>query len=272
MAEELESTETENQAENVQDEFDLGEDTQDMINAETSEETDEEEQKPEKPINQEAVQKRIDEITFEKYEEKRKREELEKKLADLEEKINKQEAAKEDIVIPDLPDVYDDDYDEKIKARDAAIGKAAEIRARKKIEEDQIKQETSRQWALKQKKILENVEKMYASAPEYGITKEELQVADTRICQFIKDPGLAEFIVSQKDAALIVKYLSSSATELEKISSLNPLDASVYIATKVTTDAKKLKPGVTKAPDPIDIPKGKAKPKTNRFMEGVKLE
>ena len=274
---ETKPTEAENQVENELENVDFGDDVQNQeIENETPQETDgqetQQEVKEEKPINQEAVQKRIDEITFAKYEEKRKREKAEADLAELQAKLMKQEAAKENIDIPDLPDIYDEDYEDRIKAREVAIEKAAEIRARKKFEDEAKQKLNAAQFEKQHSDVMKQVDKMYSSVSDYGMTKEELQKADETVSKFIKEPDLARFLIAQDDAALLIKYLSSSATELEKISGMSPLNASVYIATKVSSEAKKLKPGLTKTPEPPEIPKGKATPKKDPFLEGVKFE
>lgn len=224
-------------------------------------------------INQEAVNKRINEITFQKYEEKRKREQLEEELNQLKAKIEKQNTSSDDVQIPDLPDVYDDDYEEKIRAREAALKKAAELNARKTFLKEQEQQVLQEKMKRQQDEVMKQVNNMYSSAKKLGISEEELKSADATVSNFIKDPSIARFILAQDDAALIVKYLSSSAQELESLSSMDPLHASVRIATKIASEAKKLKPSsITQTPDPIEIPKGKATLKDDPYLEGAKFE
>lgn len=277
MTEDLKPTEAENQAETDLENVDFGDENQDLDEkTETPQETDGPDESkidpPKKEINQEAVQKRIDEITFEKYEEKRKREKLEEELAELRASLEKRKAAEENIEIPDLPDIYADDYAEKVRQRDEALRKSAEIEARKKLKKEQEQAKFQADFEKRQAEINQNVERMFSTASEYGISKDELTEADRKVSKFITDPELARFILSQKDSALIIKHLSSSATELEKIQQLSPLEASAYIATKVSVQAAKLKPDLTKTPDPQDLPKGKAKPKKDPFLEGVSFE
>lgn len=230
------------------------------------------EQQEAKPINQEAVEKRINKITFEKNEERRKRELIEQQLNEIQAKLDTRQAASENIEIPELPDVYDDDFDTKLKAREEALARAAAAKERNAILKEQQQKAQMDEAKAQNAKIAEQVDAMYSSAKELGINKEELEQADKTVSQFISDPSLAKFILAQKDSALIVKYLSSSAVELEKLRNMDSLNASVRIATKIASEASKLKPGVTRTPDPLDIPSGKATSSTNPYLKGVLLE
>lgn len=251
---------------------DFGDDPSPENQTQTPEDNESSEQTEQKPINQEAVEKRINKLTFEKHEERRKREKLEADLAEIKAKLDKRQQKAEEVVIPDLPDVYDDDFDKKVAEREAALAKAAAIKERKAILEEQRRQEAQRAAEARNAEIAKQVDAMYSSAKEYGISKDELEQADLTVSQFIQNPDLAKFILAQKRSALIVKYLASSAVELEKIQNMDPLSASVYIATSISSEAEKLKPNVTRTPDPIDIPSGKSAPNEDPFLRGVKLE
>lgn len=276
--EEKQSTDTENQVnDGMNIDFGDEEETTDKTQSEEpSAESPEEQQTPESKeesfINQEAVNKRINEITFQKYEEKRKREQLETELNQLRLKLEDRKKESEDIPIPPLPDPYDDDYSGKIKAREQALQQAAELKARKTFEANQKKKAMMDQLEAQNATIKKQVETMFEKGKKHGISEEDLREADRTVSNFIKDQSLARFILAQDDAALIVKYLSTSATELEKLSSMDPLSASVHIATKVAQKAVKIKPGLTKTPDPIDIPSGKSAPKEDPYLKGVSFE
>jgi len=234
------------------------------------------EQPPKAPINQESVDKRINELVFQRHEERRKREELEAKYEQLQERLNKQSRSSGDknVTIPPLPDYYDDNYEAKIKERDTAIEEAAKLRAE---HEYQRRLEAERQTKLmeqQQKRAMQRSDEMYKrAATDYGISADELKEAESRIVPFIKSPELADFILDRHDSSLIVKYLSQSATELEKISKMSPVTAAVYIESDIAKRAGGLKPNTSRAPEPIDIPKGNAAGiKESKFLKGVVLE
>lgn len=267
MQENEQPTDAENQANDVAEDDFVTDDQQSL------EETEGEQEKQEEFVNQEAVNKRINAITFEKYKEKRKREKLESELAELRAKIEKQEAEKEDIKIPDMPDVYDSDFEQRVREREDAIRRAAEIQAEKKLRKDREQKELTRKMETYQKQVLEKVDAMYTKAKKYGISKDDMEQAERIVAGFTNNNSdLAAFLIGQDEAPLIVKYLSESAVELEKIQGMHPLQASVYITNEVTPKATKLKPGLTQTPDPVELPKGKARSKVNPFLKGVQLE
>lgn len=263
-------TDAQNQA--TEDEgIDFGDETQDQQDENSAPPDTKEETPDPKPINQEAVEKRINKLTFEKYEERRKREELEERLRQIEEEAEKQRASQSDIQIPEVPDIYDDDYDTKLKAREEALAKAAAEKAKKDFLKEQQQKEFHAKAQAENSRINKQVDEMYANASKYGISREELDDADRTVSQFLNNQDLAKFILAQKDSALIVKYLASSPIEMEKIRGMDALNASVHIATKIIPETDKLKPGVTKTPDPIDIPEKSGSPR-DKFLEGVTFE
>jgi len=226
----------------------------------------------ETPLNQEAVDKRINELTFKRHEEKRKREAIEAENERLRKEIEASRMKPKEIVIPPLPDPYDPEFETKVKERDQALQAKAKADAdlaanRKHAEETLASQQRERQEFL-----MKRTEDMFAAGEKLGIKKDEMALAEQKVALFIKDGSLADFILSQDDSALIVRYLSSSAVELEKISQMSPVAASAYIATKIMPKAAKLKPDLPNTPDPLDIPKGGPGKKKDPFLTGVTFE
>lgn len=271
-------TEAENPAPMEEDDMGVGFEEEEISSESSPEnETDapqktEDSQESETFINQEAVNKRINEITFEKHEERRKREQLQEEFEALKAKLEERSKKEEDITIPPLPDMYDDDYKVKLKERDDIIQKIADRKAEKKWLKKQQEEQYAKQMEALQKKTAEKIRAMQTKAREYGIKETELEEADSTVGKFIQNPDLARFIIGQQEAPLIIKYLASDAVELENLAKMDPLDASVYIASEITKKALKLRPGVTKTPDPVDIPKGKSKLEKDPFLRGAVFE
>lgn len=233
-------------------------------------EPDQEEQQPERAINQEAVDRKINKLTFEKYEERRRAEQLEKELQDARSKLSATDT--DQIVIPELPDAFDPEYDTKMQLRDEALKKHAEKEAQRaydqRLKDDQAKKDSE----AEREKLIGHVNNMYDSAEKAGISKEDLQKADNTVAMFIRDKGLATFIISHEKAPLIVNHLANNISELEKIGQMNPIQAAAHIATSIIPVAEKFKPNLPKTPDPIEIPTGKKKGGNNPYLEGVTME
>lgn len=223
-----------------------------------------------KPINQEAVQKKINKAIYEKYEEIRKREALEAELTEARKKLD---AVSKDVVnVPDMPDAFDPDFDLKVKARDEALKKQAQIEAQQIIERQNTEQAMKKAAEAEREKITGYVNNMYTAAEKLGMKKDDLTQADNVVAGFIKDPGLATFIISHDKAPLIINHLASNITELEMISKMNPIQASAYIVASVLPNAQQYKPAVPSTPDPLEIPAGKPAGQKNPYLEGVVIE
>lgn len=220
---------------------------------------------------QESMQKKIDRHVFEKHEERRKREALEQRLSEAEQKLA--ELTQKDVVVPELPDVFDPQYEIKLRQREDALRLEAENTARKRYEQEAAQAQQAKQAEEQRLKIARQVDEMYAGGEQLGIKKDELKAADDRVAMFIHSPDVARYILERKEAPLIVKHLSDSPTELEKLGTMNAVDAAAYIATTVLPKARKLKPRQSNAPDPLDIPGGRpAGAKKDAFLDSVTFE
>lgn len=227
--------------------------------------------KPE--VNQEAVNKKINTLTFQKHEEQRKREAAEKRAQELETKLAELNKQDSDIVIPPMPDTFDPEYDKKMVEREAAIKKQAQVDYEKQVIEKQKKDAQDAEIKRQQEAIQASVDKMYTGAKTLGFKEDEFQKADLRVSQFVRNPLLAQHLLNHEEGPSIVMYLSSSAEQLEKIAAMDPINAAVYIATEIVPKAQGLKPKPSDAPAPLDVEAGRApKPDGSPYMVGVTLE
>jgi len=286
------STETENQAEPTeaknqaeptgvenQADFDDGqEDELDTAEAEAEAESESDDssesaassQKTEAELNQEAINKRIDKLTFEKHEERRKREALEAKLAERDAQDKARTPKK--IVIPPMPDAYDPEYQAKLTERDNAIQAKAKADAAAELEVQRTREVQEARQREQREEFRRQTDAMYTSAGKVGIKKEDIQKAEQTVALFVTDPSLAQFILAHEDSALIVNHLASNVQELEKLSKLPATYAAAHIAAKIAPEAKKFKPRKSKAPDPLEIPQGAPAGTGDEFLRGVQFE
>ena len=284
MSEFEEPTEAENPAESEQPtEYDLQ--GVEMDSGEEPEETPEElepqegvpsepEQTEPKPMNQEAVNKKIDRLTFKRHEERRKREEAESRIAKMEAELNRYKKPEQGLVtVPELSDPFDSNFEIRLREREQALQHNARVTVRQQLEakrqQEQAKIETERA----QQEVMDLSTKMYSKAEKAGIAKDELQGYEQRVAMFVKSPELARFIMGHEESALIVKYLASNVTQLENISTMNPVNAAAHIVSSVVPNVNTLKPTPTKTPAPVDVPGGRgAAESESKFLEGVKFE
>lgn len=239
-----------------------------------SEQPNDQKQGTEPQINQEAVDKRINKLTFERHEEQRKREliqaDYEKAQAEIE---RLKGSAEESVVIPKMPDPFEDGYEARIAEREAAIRKRGEIDARKAY----VLQDRERLMKIEaeeaQAKVNKSVDNMYKKGLEYGIDRTELTTHENRVAGFIRDASLASYIISHDRSPLIIKQLSSDAEALASIGTMDAASAAAYIATNVVPKTDSLIPKAPGAPAPVEIPRGKApgELKDSR-LDGVQFE
>lgn len=293
MGDQQKSTETENQAEEGRDEpkieFDgqqdgqadnQGQDSSDTAQADlssaktaTPESEDQETETKDNDdiVNQDSVNKKINKLTLEKHEERRKRKALQQQINDLNAKLSAHD--EKAVVVPPMPDPFDDQYEEKIRLREQALSEKAKQDAKKELETQRIEQQKNQAQEQQVQEAQKLAQKMYQGAESYGLKAEEFQKADNIVAGYIQNRDLANFILNQEKAPLIVNELASNAAELEKISKMNPVNAAAYIAANIVPKVASFKPALSKTPEPIDIPDGKpAGAKKDPYLEGVIFE
>lgn len=226
------------------------------------------------PVNQEKVEKKINKLTFEKHEARRKAEAAEAELAEANAKLKELENPDQDITIPEMPDSFDPEYAAKLAARDKALKDQAAVEARREAAKQEQERVAQSSFEENQKAVQKDMDSMFKKATETGIKEDDLKKADSIVAGFIKTPDLARFIISHERSPQLVTYLAANAEILTKISNMSPIEASVFITTDIIPKTDDLmpnkKPG---APPPTNIPSGKAGGKQqSEFLEGVQFE
>lgn len=199
--------------------------------------------------------KRINKITAEKYEQKRRADELEKRLRELESKSTQQtsNSGSEAPKPPTLPDdLFDEDamrkyHADMISYQDQAAlyhgGRAVnDVLSRTKTEEQE------RLRAQDNARIItEYAERGLAS----GLTIEQMQANEQILVSHGISPELGLHIMSDEKGASIVNHLASNPDALEQLNSMNPFKAAAFIESFIKPNLAKVKT-VTSAPDPVE--------------------
>ena len=159
--------------------------------------------------------------------------------------------------IPDEPDIFADDYEEKKRAYIEAIRKRERWEAEqevKKLYAEQLQQQQSQ----KQMQELQKQSEVYVKkASEFGIKPEELQEYGQAAAQYVNQ-DLAMAIVADDEGALITKYLALNPLEAESLSQMNPYAAAMHLERSIRPKAQQLKPKPSNAPKPPTKVDGKA--------------
>ena len=240
---EFEEVETEGQETDSESSTDSGEDHDESTRPRFNE------------VQQKAFDKAISEKVGKIKEAERKAEEYRRRLEQLESALPK-EAPPE---VPNVPDFYamsDREIQEQLRLRDEAIAKRAEYEARQQALENQKLEMQRQQQAEALKAQNEKIAAYADRAKKLGVKSDQLQSAANKIGQFGINPMLAEHLIDLEDGSLGTLYLGENLLELDKLSSMPINKALLYLDQTIMPKARKLKPSVNAAPDPVDTPKG----------------
>lgn len=206
--------------------------------------------------------------TYKIRETERQAEELKQKLAELEARLPKEQAPD----IPPIPDAWDDDFEQKMQARDQAIQDRAAYNARQRAAEDQRIELERQQLANKQKAFTEKVTTYSERAKKLGMSAEDLAKAGQTVAKFGIKEEIAEYILEDEQGPMITAYLSRNLGELEKLSTMSPMRASAYIENVVRKNAGVSGKKRTQAPDPVEPLRGSGAKLDHPALDGAKFE
>ena len=231
----------------------VSEEQEEQESSSESEVGSESEEQASEVVNNEAVQKAIDRQHRKFRDEERRRMELEKELEENRAKLAQYEKDTSEIVVPPMPDQWDEDYDEKIRIREAALVKKAQADYDKQAKQDadfRAQQEAQLKAQQAQQEMLEGYAKR---AEEQGIKEQDLIVAANRVADIGVDPAIATFLLTDKDGPLITAYLADSrnTVELHEIATMSPVAFGEKIA-ELRQKSTSLRKNSSDAPPPVD--------------------
>jgi len=200
---------------------------------------------PEPPPLPKGVQKRIDELTRKRHDERRRADQLEQELANLRKQHEQANSANQRVDSLGAPDPsqypagrYDPDYIEAM----------AEYKVEQRFqakERQAVQQQKQQQFATSEKEIA-------AKYPDYEDARADFQSHD-----LAKIPEFIEIIQESEAPAELAYFLGKNPEELDKIGNMTPLQASRYIGKLEAqllknTPSEPAKKPVSNAPKPID--------------------
>lgn len=178
-----------------------------------------------------------------------------------------------DLVIPEVPDQYAEDYQEKIAERDAAIKQKAGHDA----EETRLAEEKTRNDDAKAKAVEETntaqIAVFDANMVALGLDGKAVNTAANKLIEYGISDGLTDFILEDPEGPLMVQYLEANPTVLEELNGMSSLSLFNHINSTVRAKAALLKPKTSDAPDPPIVPTGGGAPEVKEDWEkGAKYE
>lgn len=203
----------------------------------------------EKPINQEAVQKRINEITTDKYAEKRRADDLERQLKELQ--------GKQKAIPSEAPTLEQFDFDEEKHTEALIKHQVAKQLADQSLKNTQDVADNKRQTVAKE--FFTKEAEFIAKHPEYQEAVKNLPLFPPETLDVIYElgPDLSNYLATHLDVA-------------DAVASVSPALAGVklgQIATKLSVKKPEVKP--SNAPNPITTISGGAT--VNKSQEDMSM-
>lgn len=202
-------------------------------------------------INQESVNQAINKQHAKYKDEERKRKAAEAQNQELLERLEKLEMAEEPIV-PPIPDVYDDDFEAKVKERDKALLAKAGYDAEQKAKADAVASKQAEAQQAKQAEMQKHIDGYNQRSSDLGFDPNEVNKAGQKLVDAGITAELATFILQDSDGPLITQYLSANPMELTDLIEMSPMMAGVTINSIVRDKAQAFKLKKTNAPDPVE--------------------
>lgn len=178
--------------------------------------------------------------------------------------------------IPPVPDQFDDDFDQKLAARERALAAKAEYDRQvqayeaetQRLQQEQQYREYQEQQRIKAEREQEYVQRIQASGLSAGEVENHLAKIVQEHPQMPEPMRLA--LVDDPQSPLIAKYLSENPDEAYALYGMTPYQGTVHIATEIKKKALALKPKPTSTPPPADTLDGGGKTEfDNPYLEGA---
>lgn len=217
---------------------------------------------------QEIFNKAIGKKTFEMREAERRLESERSERLRIEAELARYRAPV--LEVPPMPDPYSDNYEEQVRARDAAIA----LRAAHNAQQEQIKQaqlaQQHQEAFRKQQELEESVTTYKSNAVKLGIKQDDLMQAAQAVANYGINEDLAMAIIGDEHGALITTYLASNVSDLDRLVRMTPYQAGMYIANEIKPKAVARKPKTSNAPEPVPRVSGNGAPESKSpLLKGV---
>jgi len=221
----------------------------------------------------ENVQKAINKQHAKYREEERLKIAAQNEAKELKEKLAAFEAEKGDIIIPEMPDSFDEDFDAKLTARDDAIKRKATQDAQQKniIEQQNATQEAAN--IADQEHIQSLINDYDKRIVTLGLDVNTVKNAGNKVIEYGISGDLAEFIMQQEDGPFITQYLAENPIQVDELRNMPIAMAAIKISSDIKKAASAMKPQASNAPDPAETLSGRgAGEQKNPLIAGATFE
>lgn len=197
------------------------------------------------------LQERLDKLTADRYAEKQRADELERKLKELESK--QAVALPDDLTPPEMPeDTWDAEAMREYGKQQAEYyRKLAQHEARQALNSTKAEQQN----AVRQQQHAEIVRGYASNAVKAGIDIGQLEQAGASLANAGLSPDLQILLLEDAAGPQMTMHLAKNPDLAFELIGMSPTKAAIKLATEVKAASLITKPKVSKAPDPL--PEGK---------------
>lgn len=177
----------------------------------------------------------------------------------------------QDVVIPDAPETWDDNYAQKQQQREEAIRQSARNEAVK----SQQNEAAARQQQQEQIDKARNDQKLNTdfveNAKKLGVNMEALDAAQNTVVNYGVSAELANVIIRDSDGPLIIQHLASNPLDLYELVNGSQFSAGQKWA-EIKAKSSALKPKTSSTPKPTTKVKGSGAGVKERGPQGATFE
>lgn len=222
---------------------------------------------------QEAINKAINKKHFEAKQAERERDEALARVAAFEEEQRKIQAAQVNN-LPEWPDEFDDNFEQKKANYIEAVRKQEAFNAQQSIYEQQQQQIQQQEAQAKAARVQESMVSYANKATELGIKQDELQAAANTVANYGLSDDLVLHILGDSDGPLITKHLAANPQEGYQLAQMSPFSVGSFLD-GIKQKASALKPKTSNAPSPATNLQGNGvDPEAGKYnnIKGAKFE
>lgn len=202
----------------------------------------------------------------------RRAEEAERRAAEIQAELDKLKAPTRPEV-PDFPDRLDFDTDQDYIA--AVVKRDEAVTAQAQYDANVASQQAAQQRAIEQEQQqtaqeLRQINDAFMERSEkVGFKFEEVDAAAGVVGDYGLHPAVGLHILKSDNGPDLTMYLAKRPMELEKIASMDPIDAGIYIASEVVPKAIEARPGPKVPPAPVETETGAGLPADDGGPDGA---
>ena len=196
-----------------------------------------------KQVNQDAINEAINKQHRKYQEEKRRADEAERRLAEMQPKPQAPQ-------LVEAPDPFDDDYEIKQAAYIESVRQQAIFENNQRLSQELTQSQQAAAQREQQARENAKIQAYVDNAKAMSISIEQLEQAGQVVGSYGLSKDVQMFIVDDKQGPLITQYLAANHADAETIASMPPLQAAIYIERTIKPKVAALKPKTTSTPNP----------------------